>query len=146
MASRKRDAEPKRSTYSYGEEKVTVVTLGHVAHILLKIAIVVLLVLVAIYGIKNAYAFGHSIFTLEHETAVSGKPLMTTEITILEGMSAQEVGDRLQADGIIADAQVFYVQYLIYGYEFVPGTYKVSNELSIEEILVLLSTEVKETS
>ena len=122
--------EPEEKRYSVGDEKVTIVTLGHLTHILIKIAIGVLLVLLAVYGIRKAHDFGYSIFTLE---SASEELPAATQITILEGMSPQDVAALLKEERIIPDEDVFYVQYLIYGYELVPGTYTLSSEQSIEE-------------
>lgn len=114
----------------------------------LKIAICVILVAVFYYGIKRVHAFGYSIFTTGPADEAPGRDV---EVTILNGMEPADVATLLHAQGLILDEEVFLAQEIIYGYDILPGTYKLNSSWKIVEMLEVMSyvepeSEVSQTT
>lgn len=102
----------------------------------IKIAICVIIVAVFYYGIKRAYAFGYSIFTTGTADEAPGRDV---EVTILNGMEPADVATLLHTQGLILDEEVFLAQEIIYGYDILPGTYKLNTSWKIVEMLEVMS-------
>ena len=109
---------------------------NHAGHVLFKIAVVAVFAFALFYGIRTAYDFGYSVFTVQAAEEAPGRDV---EVTILTGMSSRSVGSLLANAGVIRNATVFYVQSVIYGYDIKPGTYRLNTSQSIESILLTLS-------
>lgn len=109
---------------------------NHVSHLLFKFAVLAVFGFALFYGIRAAYNFGYSVFTT---TPVEEAPGQDVEVTILTGMSTRSVGSLLTNAGVIRNATVFYVQATIYGYDILPGTYRLNTSQTIESILMQLA-------
>lgn len=115
-----------------------------------KILIKVILVAGIIYFVYQAagaaYDYGYRVFA-EPAMAPKGSGRIIS-VAITEGKSVQEVGEILEAKGLIRDARLFYIQYLTSKYnkkDIVPGVYELSTEMVAEDILGVITTVVEPT-
>lgn len=93
-----------------------------------------------------AYSAGHEAFDPGPVDAAGEGH--TAEITITNGMTAEdssqlfrEIGTILQSDGLVKDADDFAVlaQYAEYADAIEPGTYELSSEMTVTEMVKVLS-------
>ncbi|MBQ4425719.1 MAG: endolytic transglycosylase MltG [Lachnospiraceae bacterium] len=111
-------------------------TVLNMGNFLLKVGIVAIFLFALFYGSRSLYRFGYTIFTTGAAEEAPGHDI---EVTVLPGMSRRSIGTLLKNKGVIADATVFYVQSLIYGYDLQPGTYILNSSETIEDILMTLA-------
>ena len=86
-----------------------------------------------VYGARQAYSFGYAVFS-NHDRSVRD---MKVTISILEGSSVITVGRQLEENGLIDDANVFWAQSIVFGYDVKPGVYTFSSRSSSRELLKL---------
>lgn len=105
--------------------------------------VIVLAYLIASWG-KKAYDFGYGIFSQE---AVSLPPGKDVAVTVSEGMSGQELGQLLENKGLVKDANVFYIQFLLSKEKekLMAGSYLLNTSQTAEEMLKIMAGEAAET-
>ncbi|MCM1160192.1 MAG: endolytic transglycosylase MltG [Roseburia sp.] len=114
---------------------------GIVFKIVIWAIIIMLVYKYAIYG----YSFGFQVF--------SDRPVATTatgvtvNVPIVEGKSNMEIARLLKEKGLIADANVFYVQLMLSDYKdkLRPGIYDFSTTMTAEEMIKLMAEDPDET-
>ena len=128
---------PKKSGREANTEEPHVLGMvTHAGHLLFKAAVIAVFAFALFYGIRTAYDFGYSVFTTASAEEAPGHDV---EVTILAGMSTRSVSSLLANSGVVRNATVFYVQAMIYGYDILPGTYRLNTSQSVESILSQLS-------
>lgn len=108
-----------------------------------------LIVVMLIYsGATSAYRFGYDVFA---DIPAQLSPGITSTVTIEAGLNKWEIAKRLEENGIVTDAKVFYVQLILSDYKdkLVPGTYELNTSMQSEEIMLVIAgmaTEEEEDS
>lgn len=107
-----------------------------------KLVVYVMLAALLILGVKRGYEFGYSVF---YAPAMEEDPGTDKGITLTGEESVYEVGEMLEAAGLIRDAKAFTIQAYCYEYEVKKGEYQLNTALSSKEIINLLGEETEET-
>ncbi len=117
--------------------------IGTVFDTALKIVIIIVVVMFTYKYATDAYNFGYRIFT-EAPVAEEGNAKVIS-IAITEEASTMDIGEVLEEKGLINDSRVFYVQELISEYhgELKPGIYELSSDMTVKEMLEIMSAENK---
>ena len=108
----------------------------------IKIASTILIVLLVVYGTFRAsyiaYDFGYRVFT---EPAMEGEPGTTVVVTIAENMESMEIAEYLLQNGLIRDANLFWLQYQLSAYkgELKAGTYSLNTSMTAKEMLIIMA-------
>lgn len=107
-----------------------------------KIVILILIVYALFVFGRKAYGFGYDVFSGE---TLSDPPGKEVAVTITEGMSAMEIGKLLESKGLIADANVFWVQEKLskYSGKAKKGNYILSTAQDSDEMLKALAQETE---
>lgn len=101
---------------------------------------VILIAIVFIIGqARHYYQVGYALF--DQEALDAPGTGVTSPITITEGMTAEQVGDMLEASGLVGSSRIFVLQEKVSDYAdmFVPGTYTLSSEMTADEMMTVLS-------
>lgn len=108
-----------------------------------KVIVTILVVYVIYQGAMKCYDYGYRIFT---EPAVSSGEGVTVSVTVTEEMSALDMGDLFAQKGLVKDANLFALQYLLseYKQDFKPGTYDLSTAMTAEEMMKVMATDTEE--
>lgn len=103
-----------------------------------KVAVAVLVIVVVYKGAITAYDYGYRVF---QEPPVAEKPGMDVKVEITMGKSALQIGEILEAKGLIRDAKLFYVQNLLSHYKdkLRAGTYTLNTSMTMEEMMEIMS-------
>ena len=119
--------------------------IGTVFDTVLKIVIIIVVVMFTYKYATDAYNFGYRIFT-EAPVAEQGNAKVIS-IAITEEASTMDIGEVLEEKGLINDAKVFYVQELISEYhgELKPGIYELSSDMTVKEMMEIMSAEDEES-
>ena len=113
----------------------------------IKIAATVLIVVLVVIGTLRAsmvaYDFGYRVFT---EPPMESKPGTSVIVTIEDDMDAKEIAEQLLDNGLIRDANLFWLQYQLSAYkgDLLPGTYTLNTSMTAKEMLVVMATELAE--
>lgn len=100
------------------------------------------LVILVIYGIYRgaliAYDYGYRVFAEEPISSGQGR---TVSVTIVDDMSASEMGAYFVDKGLIRDKNLFIIQYNLSEYkkDILPGVYDLSTAMTAEEMLKVLA-------
>lgn len=99
--------------------------------------VVVLAYLIASWG-RKAYDFGYGIFAQEAVTLPPGKDVA---VTLSLGMSGQELAQLLEDKGLVKDANVFYIQFLLSDEkdQLLAGSYLLNTSQTPEEMLKIMA-------
>lgn len=110
-----------------------------------KVAVTVLVVIVIYRGAIKAYDYGYRVFA---EPAVAAGEGRTVTVAVTEGMSPTEMGEMLESKGLVRDARLFAVQYLLSEFrrDVKPGVYDLSTAMTAEEMLEVMATHDEEDS
>lgn len=105
-----------------------------------KVAVAVLVIVVVYKGAITAYDYGYRVF---QEPPVAEKPGMDVSVEITVGKSALQIGEILEAKGLIRDAKLFYVQNLLSHYKdkLRAGTYTLNTSMTMEEMMEVMSAQ-----
>lgn len=119
--------------------------IGTVFDTVLKIVIIIVVVMFTYKYATDAYNFGYCIFT-EAPVAEEGNAKVIS-IAITEEAGTMDIGEVLEEKGLINDAKVFYVQELISEYhgELKPGIYELSSDMTVKEMMEIMSAEDEES-
>lgn len=109
----------------------------------LKVVIAVLVIMFVYKGAVVAYDYGYRVFK-EEPVAESPGVDVTVEITV--GKSALQIGEILEAKGLIRDAKLFYVQNLLSNYKdkLQAGVYTLNTAMTMEEMMAVMSPASEE--
>ena len=109
----------------------------------LKVVIAVLVIMFGYKGAVVAYDYGYRVFK-EEPVAESPGVDVTVEITV--GKSALQIGEILEAKGLIRDAKLFYVQNLLSNYKdkLQAGVYTLNTAMTMEEMMAVMSPASEE--
>ena len=108
----------------------------------------ILILLVVFIGVFKAssycYEFGYRIFA---EEPVANEPGTDVTVQIEEKDSAYDIGKKLEAKGLIRDAELYVAQYYLSAYvdELLAGTYTLNTSMTAKEMMIVMSTPVEET-
>lgn len=111
----------------------------NILHIAINIAVILVIAMLFYLGFQRAYLLGEHVFTND-AVAETGNGI-ESDITVVSGQSAYNVGNALEKKGIILDGTAFWIQSIVYEVEISPGTYTVSSEMSSKEILKMMEAE-----
>ncbi|TCL59506.1 UPF0755 protein [Kineothrix alysoides] len=113
--------------------------IGTVFDTALKIVIIIVVVMFTYKYATDAYNFGYRIFTEEPVAAEGNAKVISIAIT--EEAGTMDIGEVLEEKGLINDSKVFYAQELISEYhgELKPGIYELSSDMTVKEMLEIMS-------
>lgn len=106
--------------------------------------LIAFIVIILIYrGATSCYDFGYRIFT---EMPMSLEPGTDITVIINEGSSIREIGELLEANGLINDAALFVVQEKLseYSGEIKPGVYVLNTSMTAEKMIAVMSGNAAE--
>ena len=114
-----------------------------VCETILKIAIIVVIAMFIYRGALLAYDYGYRIFEEAPMSEGEGREVV---ITIPEGMSAKERGERLYMKGLIRDEKLFRIQYFLSEFkeDLLPGTFTLRTNMTVEEMLKAMTVNPEE--
>lgn len=115
--------------------------IGAVLGTILKVALAVVVIFYTYKGAVMAYDYGYRIFTEPAMTAEGQGWDVSVDITV--GKSTLEVGEILEAKGLVRDARLFYVQNLLseYNGKLRPGSYTLNTSMTAREMMEIMSLE-----
>lgn len=116
-----------------------------VVSISLKVLFLVVLVMVLYKGTTTAYYYGYAIF---NDEPMEEKPGRTVSVTIDKNTSPKETGKILEAQGLVENATVFYIQTFMVekGGDMKPGRYELNTSMTAYEMINLMAAENEEES
>ena len=109
----------------------------------------ILVLLLIIVGLVKAgtycYDFGYRVFT---EPAMAEEPGKDILVQVREDMSARELGKTLEEKGLVRDGNLFFLQLKLSAYskKILPGVYTLNTSMTAKDMMVVMSTEVKEST
>ena len=108
-----------------------------------KIVLAIIIVMLVYKWSLTAYEYGQRVFNEPPMTAGEGR--MVT-VVVEEGDTAKEIGTMLENNGLIRDAELFWIQEMLSAYkdEMKPGTYELNTSMTTEEMMAIMSMEVEE--
>lgn len=91
------------------------------------------------------YDFGYRVFT---EPAMAEEPGKDVLVQVREDMSARELGRTLEEKGLVRDGNLFFLQLKLSAYskKILPGVYTLNTSMTAKDMMVVMSTEVKEST
>ena len=107
---------------------------GSVIETVIKV-VVTIVVVMAVYRFSvTAYDYGVRVFA---EEPMSASPGESVTVVIPDGKSTKEVGDILEKNGLIRDANLFVIQEMLSGLEhgLAPGTYELNTAMTIGDMI-----------
>ena len=109
-----------------------------VGSICLKVAMLVLIVLGIIYLGQTTYRYTRAVFGNEAYEEAPGK---NAKVNVPQDISAKEMAEILEENGLIEDAKVFYIQMKMedFGDTVKAGEYELNSSMSPAEMFRILS-------
>ena len=110
-----------------------------------KVAATIVLVYFVYNASMMAYDYGYRVFT-EPAMAKEGEGVdITVDITM--GKSDRQIGQILEAKGLVRDGDLFYIQALLseYSGQLLPGSYVLNTSMTAKEMMEIMATEPEET-
>ena len=101
----------------------------------------VLIVVLVIFGGRKVYELGYEAFSTQ--TVDPWKEVKEVRITISKELSVSDIGNKLKDAGLIDESvAAFVIQAYAYGYarDILPGTYVLNTSMTVEEMLIVMST------
>lgn len=116
---------------------------GAVLGAILKVVFAIAVVYIIYRGAETCYDYGYRIFT---EPAVSSGEGRTITVIVPEDASALELGELFESRGLVKDAKLFALQYLLSEYrkDMKPGTYELSTAMTAEEMMEVMAAPGEE--
>ena len=114
----------------------------------IKIAFSIMMALIILYGTIRvavvAYDFGYRVFT---ETPIDEDAGKRVRVTIEADMSGKEIGEILEKNGLIRDANLFVLQMKlsIYDGKLQPGKYVLDTTMTAKEMMAVMATSPENT-
>ena len=127
------------SSVHYKAGKVGLAVAGMAFHIAFYVCMAVLI----FWAGKYAYSIGYQVFNQQAVSPGEGQEVM---VDIPSGTSDYQIAKILKANGLIRDAQVFYLQEFLSGYhgKLRPGVYQLSTAYTPMHIMSVLAGEEDE--
>lgn len=109
----------------------------------LKVLVVILVIVFVYKGAVVAYDYGYRIF---EEPPVSDKPGIDISVEVTMGKSVMQIGEQLEAKGLIRDAKLFYIQNLLSHYKnkLRAGSYTLNTSMTMVEMMEIMSAVPEE--
>lgn len=106
---------------------------------ILKVVVTIAVIFVIYRGATACYDYGYRIFT---EPAVSTGEGRTVTVAITKDMSASEIGRMLEQKGLVKDAKLFSLQYLLSEFrkDVKPGVFELSTAMTAEEMMEAMAS------
>lgn len=116
--------------------QISVAILG----MLLKVLVAMVVIVVVYKGAVIAYDYGYRIF---QEPPMTESPGIDIQVDITMGKSARDIGRVLEENGLIRDANLFYIQNMLSHYkdELKAGSYVLNTSMTMEEMMEIMSAE-----
>ena len=101
---------------------------------ILKVVLAVAVVMIIYKGAVFGYDYGYRVFA---ETPVAVDEGRTVTVAITEGMSPQEIGEMMYSKGLVREARLFAIQYMLSEFrsDVKPGIYDLSTSMTPEEMM-----------
>ena len=108
-----------------------------------KIVLAIIIVMLVYKWSLLAYDYGQRVFNEPPMSAGSGR---NVTITVEEGDTAKEIGEKLEKNGLIRDAMLFRIQEMLSTYKdkLKPGTYELNTSMTTDAMMEIMSMEVEE--
>lgn len=109
-----------------------------------KVAVAVIVVVLVYRAALTAYDYGYRIF---QETPVAAEPGVDIRVDITVGKSPLQIGEILEAKGLIRDAKLFYIQNLLSQYKdkLQAGSYTLNTSMTMQEMMAVMSASDAQT-
>lgn len=116
---------------------------GTVIETVLKVLVSIVIVLFVYDAAVSAYDYGYRIFAEEPVAIAPGRDI---SVTITDGKNAKEIGEILEAKGLIRDAKLFHIQNMLSGYkdELRTGVYVLNTSMTSEEMMAIMAAVPEE--
>ena len=116
---------------------------GILVSVLIEVIVILAFVLIVWKAGKWSYNFGYQVFA---EVTVDEEPGRDIQVTIKEGDSNKAICNMLEENGLIVDANQFFVRLMITDYRSLlkPGTYTLNTSMLKEEMMAVMSGETLE--
>jgi UPF0755 protein len=107
-----------------------------------KMVLLVVIVYAIYKGAIVAYEYGYRIFT---EPAVSLGDGRTVTVAVTDGMSPVDIGRLFAEKGLVREANLFTVQYLLSEYreDVGPGVFELNTNMTAEEMMETMAKQTK---
>lgn len=107
---------------------------------IIKVVVIAIVIMFVYRFSMTAYDFGFQLFGEEPMTIGDG---VTISITVDDGDSVKAVAAKLENNGLIRNAKIFYVQEKLSEYKGMisPGTYELNTSMTAEEMLAVMGAE-----
>ena len=109
--------------------------------VMVRLLAYVLIVVLVIFGGRKVYELGYEAFSTQ--TVDPWKEVKEVRITISKELSVSDIGNKLKDAGLIDESvAAFVIQAYAYGYarDILPGTYVLNTSMTVEEMLIVMST------
>ncbi|SFQ01290.1 UPF0755 protein [Butyrivibrio proteoclasticus] len=105
---------------------------------IVKVVFIIFVAMLIVKYAKVAYDYGYHIF---NQTAVSSGTGRTVSVTVKDGDTSKEIGEKLFGVGLITDKTLFKLQEMFSEYHGMEkaGTYELSTTMTPEEMLAVMS-------
>lgn len=108
--------------------------------------LVMLLVVIGLIKLGSfCYDFGYRVFT---EGPVEEKPGTDVTVDVTGNLSEYQIGKLLKKEGLIRDANLFYVQLRMSAYhgKLKTGTYTLNTSMTAKDMMVVMAAESEEST
>lgn len=108
----------------------------------LRLLLYICIILLVILAGKAAYNFGYLIFN-QKPMADSLEDAKEVTITVDDGDSVYQIGEKLQSEDLVINPEVFWMRELLSDYhgDIQTGTYRLNSYQTIDEMLAILTKE-----
>lgn len=107
-----------------------------VIRIAFDVILYLLLIFATVYCCKYAYNFCYQVFG--SASATNSNDAITMTVTVNDGESTLEIGERLEEYGLILNKYSFVVKSRLDEYAIKPGTFELSSDMDYDEILTII--------
>lgn len=111
---------------------------------ILKVLSIVAVIFVIWKGASICYDYGYRIFT---EPAMSEGEGRVVTVAVTEQMSPLEIGEAFEVKGLVREAELFALQYLLSEYrkDVKPGVFELNTSMTAEEMMEVMAMDEEET-
>lgn len=117
--------------------------LGLMARIIIRCAIFCACLFILYMAATGAWKTGYGIFDFSPMAKSPGEDII---VTVTENMSSRRVGKLLEEKGLIKDANIYWVQSIVYEYDPLPGTYLLNTSEKLDEMMEIMMTPSAESA
>lgn len=106
---------------------------------ILKVLAVAAVVFLIYQGAGICYDYGYRVFTEEPVSSAGGR---TVTVTVAEDMSPLQIGELFEEKGLVRDAKLFAMQYLLSEFreDAAPGVFELSTTMTAEEMMEVMAS------